>query len=169
MTTGSVTQLCPTLCDPMDCSTSGFPVNQLLELAQTHVHQVGDAIQPSQPLLPPSPPAFNLSQHQGLFQRVSSLHQVAKVLELQLQHQSFQWIFGTDSFRIYWFDLFAAQGTLKSLLQHHISKTSVLQCPMFLLSSSHIHTWLLEKTIALTRRTFVGKVMFLLFNMLGLS
>ena len=83
----SVAQSCPVLCDPMDCSTPGFPVHhQLLESAQTHVHQVGDAIQPSHPLSSPSPPAFNLSQHQGLFKRVSSLHQVAKVLEFQLQH-----------------------------------------------------------------------------------
>ena len=81
----------------MDCSIPGFPVHhQLPELAQTHVHWVGDAIQPSHPLLSPSPPAFSLSQHQGLFQWVSSSHQVAKVLELQLQHQSFQWIFRTD-------------------------------------------------------------------------
>ena len=93
----SVTQLCPTLCDPLDCSTPGFRVlYQLLDLAQTHVHQVSDAIQPSHPLSSPSPPAFNLSQHQGLFQWVNSLHQVAKVLELQLQYQSFQWIFRTD-------------------------------------------------------------------------
>ena len=90
----SVAQLCPTLWDPMDCSTPVFPVHhQLPELAQTHVHWVGDAIQPSHPLLPPSPPALNLSQHQGLFQWVGSSHQVAKVLELQLQRQSFQWIF----------------------------------------------------------------------------
>ena len=75
----------------MDCSTPGLPVlHHLLELAQTHVHRVGDAIQPSHPLLFPSPSAFNLAQHQGLFQLVSSAHQVAKVLELQLQHQSFQ-------------------------------------------------------------------------------
>ena len=87
----SVAQLCPTLCDPMDCSMPGFPVNhQLLELTQTHVHWVSDAIQLSHPLLCPSP-AFSLSQHQGLFQQVSSSHQVAKVLEFQLQHQSFQW------------------------------------------------------------------------------
>ena len=93
----SVAQSCPTVCDPMDCSTPGFPVHQqLLKLAQTHVHWVGDAIQPSHPLSSPSPPAFNLSQHQGLFQRVSSSHQVAEVLELLLQHQSFQWIFRTD-------------------------------------------------------------------------
>ena len=89
-----VSQSYPTLCSPMDCSMPGFPVHhQLLELAQTHVHRVGDAIQPSHPLLSPSP-AFNLSQHQGLFQWVSSLHQVAKVLEFQ--HQSFQWIFRVD-------------------------------------------------------------------------
>ena len=69
-----VTQWCPALCDPMDCSTPGFPVHQLLELTQTHIHQVGDAIQPSHPLSSPSPLLFNLSQHQGLFQRVSALH-----------------------------------------------------------------------------------------------
>ena len=87
----SVTESCPIICDPMDCSTPGFPVRHyLLEFAQTHVHWVGDAIQPSHPLSSPSPPAFNLSKHQGLFQWVSSSHQVAKVLELQLQHQSFQ-------------------------------------------------------------------------------
>ena len=86
----SVTQFCPTLCDPMDNSTPGLPVHhQLPELAQTHVHRVGDAIQPSHPLSPSSP-AFSLSQHQGLIQRVSSSNQVAKVLALQLQHQSFQ-------------------------------------------------------------------------------
>ena len=78
-------------CDPMDCSVPCFPVHhQLPKLAQTCVHQVGDAIQPSHPLSSPSPPAFNLPQHQGLFQGVSSSHQVAKVLEFQLQHQSFQ-------------------------------------------------------------------------------
>ena len=93
----SVAQSYLTLCDLMDCTTPGLPVHhQLLESTQTHVHWVGDAIQPSHPLSSPSPPAFNLSQHQGLFQWVSSLHQVAKVLEFQLQHQSFQWIFRTD-------------------------------------------------------------------------
>ena len=90
----SVTQLCPTLCDPMDCSTPGFPVlHHLLEFAQNHVHWVDDAIQPSHPLSSPSHPTLDLSQHQGLFQWVSSSHQVAKVLELQPQHQSFQWVF----------------------------------------------------------------------------
>ena len=93
----SVTQSCPTLCNPMDCSMPGLPVHhQLAEFTQTHVHWVGGAIHPSRPLSSPSPPAFNLSQHQGLFQWVSSSHQVAKVLEFQLQHQSFQWIFRTD-------------------------------------------------------------------------
>ena len=92
-----VAQLCLTLFDPMDCNMPGFPVHHhFLELAQTHVHWVRDAIQPSHPLSSPSPPAFNLSQHQGLFQLVSSSHQVAKVLEFQLQRQSFQWIFRTD-------------------------------------------------------------------------
>ena len=86
----SVTQSCQILCDPTDCSTPGFPVvHPLLELAQTHVHHVSDAIQLSHPLSSPSP-AFNLSQHQGLFHGVSSLHQVVKGLEFQLQHQSFQ-------------------------------------------------------------------------------
>ena len=93
----SVPQSCPTLCDPVDCSMPGFPVHhQLLELAQAHVYQISDAIQPSHPLSSPSSPAFNLSQHQGLFKWVSSSHQVAKVLEFQLHHQSFQWIFRTD-------------------------------------------------------------------------
>ena len=93
----SVVQSCPTLCDPMDCRTPGLPVHhQLLEFTQTHVHWVSDAIQPSHPRSSPSPPTFNLSQHQGLFQWVSSLHQMAEVLELQFQHQSFQWIFRID-------------------------------------------------------------------------
>ena len=88
----SVAQLCLTLCNPMNHSTPGLPVHhQLLESTQTFVHWVGDAIQPSYPLSSPSPPALNLSQDQGLFQWVSSSHQVAKVLEFQLQHQSFQW------------------------------------------------------------------------------
>ena len=91
----SAAQSCPTLWDPMDCSMPGFPVHHKLpELAQTHVHWVSDAIQPS-PLSSPSP-AFNLSQHQDHFQWVNSSHQVAKVLEFQVQHQSFQWIFRTD-------------------------------------------------------------------------
>ena len=87
----SVAQSCPTLCDPMDCSTPGLPVHhQLPEVTQSHVHRVSDTIQPSHPLSSPSPPALNLSQHQGLFQLVNSSHHVAKVLEFQLQHQSLQ-------------------------------------------------------------------------------
>ena len=103
------------LCDPMDCSIPGFPVLRYLpEFSQTHVHWVDDAIQPSHPFSPL--PAFNLSHHQGLFQWVGSSHQVAKVLELQLQHQFFQWIFRVDFLRD-WFDLLPVQGTLKSLLR----------------------------------------------------
>ena len=120
---GSVTQSCPTLCNPMDCSTPYLLVHcQLPELTQTHVQtHVSDAIQPSHPLSSPSPPVFNLSQHQGLFQWVSSPHQVAKGLELQL----------LISFTMDWFDLLAVQGTLKSLLQHHSSKASILQHSAF--------------------------------------
>ena len=93
----SVAQSCPTLYNPMNCSMPGLPVHQQLpESTQTHVHWVSNAIQPSHPLLSPSPPALNLSQHQGLFQWVSSSHQVAKVLEFQLQHKSFQWTPRTD-------------------------------------------------------------------------
>ena len=92
----SSVQSCPTLCNPMDYSMPGLPVHhQLLEFTQTHVHRVSDTIQPSHSLSSPSPPAFNLSQSQSLFKWVSSSNQVAKVLELQLQHQSFQWIFRT--------------------------------------------------------------------------
>ena len=110
-------QWCPALFDPMDCSTPGFPVHhQFPEPTQTHLHQEGDAIQPSHPLSSPSLPAFNLSQHQGLFQGVSSLYQVAKVLELQLQHHSINEYSGLISFRMDWLDFLTVQGTLKSLL-----------------------------------------------------
>ena len=102
----SVTQLGPTLYDRINCSMPGLPVyHQLPESTQTHVHWVGDAIQPSHPLLSPSPPALNLSQHQSLFQWLTSSHQVVRVLEFQLQHQAFQWMFRTD-----WLDLLAVQG-----------------------------------------------------------
>ena len=152
----------------MNRSTPGLPVHHhLLEFAQTHVHWVGDAIQASHPLLSPSPPAFNLSQHEGLFQWVSSSHQLAKVLEFQLQHQSFQWIFRTGFFRMDWLDLLAIQGTLKCLIQHHSSKTSILQrSDFFIVQLSHPHMTT-RKTIALTRWPFVGKVMSLLLNMLS--
>ena len=129
----SVTQLCPTPWDPVDCSTPGFPIqHQLPELAQTHVHRVGDAIQPSHPLSSPSPPAFNFSQHQSLFQWVSSSHQVVEVLESQLHGISPSNEYsGPISFRMDWSDSLAAQGTLKSLLQHHSAKASILWHPAF--------------------------------------
>ena len=157
-----------TLCDPMDSSMPGFPVHhQLLELAQTHVHQVGDAIQPSHSLLSPSPPAFNLSKHQVF----------SSELLLPIRWPEF-WTFsfsigpsneysGLISFRIDWLDLLAVQGTLKSLLQYHSSKALILRCSAFFivqLSHPYITT---GKTIALTRWTFVGRVMSLLFNMLS--
>ena len=155
-------------CDCMDCSTPGLPAHhQLLEFTQTRVHWVGDAIQPSHPLSSPSHPAFNLSQHYGLFQWVSSSNQVAKVLEFQLQHQSFQWILGLISFRMDWLDLLAVQGTLKSLLQHHSSKASILRHLAFFVVQLPHPYMTTGKTIALTRWTFTGKVMSLLFNMLS--
>ena len=127
----SLIQLCPTLCNPVDCSTPGLPIPQhLLELAQVHVHGVSDAIQPSYPLSPSSS-AVSFSQHEGLFQWVSCLHQVAKLLELQLQHHFFQRIFRLISFRMDWLDLLAVQGTLKSLLQNHSSKAPILWCSAF--------------------------------------
>ena len=144
----SVAQSCLTLCHPMDCSMPGFPVHhQLPELALTHVHQVCDAIQSCHPLLSPSPPAFNLSQYQGLSQWISSLHQVGKILELQLQHQSFQWIFRTVSFRIDWFDLLAVQGTLKSLLQHQLLCVDSLKGNFYTMSSEPVR----KKTNAMTK------------------
>ena len=152
----SVTQSRLTLCDLIDRSRPG-----------TQVHGVSDAIQPSHPLSSPFPPAFNLSQHQGLFQWVNSSHQVAKVSEFQLQHQSFQWTLRMISFRMDWLDLLAVQGTLKSLLQHHSSKASILQCSAFFIVQISHPYMTTGKTIALTRSTFVGKVMSLLFNMLS--
>jgi len=151
----SVAQSCLTLCDPMVCSTPGFPVHhQLPELAQTHVHWVSDAIQPSHPLSSPSP-AFNLSQHQGLFQWVSSSPQVAKVLEFSFSVSPSNEYSGLISFRIDWLDLLAVQGTLKSLLQHHSSKPSILwHSAFFIVQLSHPYITA-GKTIALTRWTFV--------------
>ena len=125
-------KLCPTLCNPMNHSTPGFRVHhELPDLTQTHVHWVGDAIQPSHPLSSPSPPALNLSQNQGLFQWLSSLNQVAKVLEFQLQHQSFQWIFRTDLLQDWRVWSPCSPGILRSLLQHHSSKASILCCSAF--------------------------------------
>ena len=143
----SVTQSCTTLCNPMHCSTPGFPVHHHLpELAQTHVHRVGDAILPSHPLLSPSSPAFNLSQHQGLFSNESVLHiRWPKCWHFSFNVSPSNEYSGLISFRIDWFDLLAVQGTLKSLLQHHSSKASVLQCSAFFMVQLLQHTWLLEK------------------------
>ena len=118
--------------------------HQLPEFTQIHVHWVGDSIQPSHPLSPPSPPALSLPQHQGLFQWVSSSHQVAKILELQLINSPFKGYSGLISLRIDWFDPLAVQGTLKSLLQHPVQKKQFCT-QLYLRSSSHIYTWLLEK------------------------
>ena len=152
----------------MDYSTPGLPVHhQLPEFTQIHVHWVGDAIQLSHPLSSPSPPAPNPSQHQGLFQWVSSSHEVAKGLEFQLQHPSSNEHPGLISFRMDWLDLLAVQGTLKSLLQHHSSKISILlHSAFFIIQLSHPYMTT-GKTIALTKRTFVGKIMSLFFNMLS--
>ena len=163
----SVSQPCQTLCDPMDCSTPGFPDHhQLPESTQTHVQWVGDATQLSYPLSSPSPPALNLSQHQGLFRWVSSPYQVAKVLEFQLSISTSNEYSGLISFRIDWLDLLAVQGTLKSLLQHHSSKASILQrSAFFIVQLSHPYMTT-GKTIALTRWTFVDKVMSQVLNKL---
>ena len=136
-----------------------------IELVMPSNH-LGDAIQPSHPLSSPSPPAPNPSQHQGLFQWVNSLLWVAKVLEFQLQHQSFQWTPRTDFHRMDWLDFLGVQGTLKSFLQHHSSKASILRCSAFF-TVQLSHPYMTSgKTIALSRQTFVGKVMSLIFNML---
>ena len=152
----------------MECSTPGLPVrHQLPESTQTHVHLVGDTIQPSHPLSSPSPPAFNLSQHQGVFQGVSSLNQVAKVLEFQLQHQSFQWIFQD------WFPLglTALISCCPSDSQESFPTPqfkSISSSVLSLLYGQLSHPYMTTgKTIALTRQNFVGKVMSLLFNMLS--
>ena len=136
-----VQSLCPIWLFATPCSTPGFPVLHLLPgFVQTNVDWIDDAIQSSHPLLYPSPHAINLSQPQDLFQWVGSSHQVTKVLELQLKHQFFEWIF-----RIDYFDL-AVQGTLKSLLQYHSSKASFLwHSVVFMVQLSNICTSLLEE------------------------
>ena len=149
----------------MNRSTPTLPVHhQLPEFTQDS--RVRDAIQPSHPLLSPSPPAFNLSQYQGLFKWVSYSHQVAKILELQLQHHSFQWYAVLISFRIDWFDLLPGQGTLQSL-QHHSSNALILWRSAFFIVQLSQPWMTTGKTIALTRWTFVGKVISLLFNTLS--
>ena len=151
----------------MDYSTSGFPVHhQLLEPTQTNVHCVGDAIQPSHPLSSPSP-AFTLSQHQGISNESVLCIRWPKYWSFSFSISPTNVYSGLISFRMDWLDLLAVQGTLKSLLQHHSSKASVLQhlaCFMVQLSHPYITT---EKTIALTKWTFVGKVMSRLFNTLS--
>ena len=150
----------------MKCSTPGFPVHhQFPEFAQTHAHQVGDIIQPYCPLSSSSPHVYNLSQHQGLFQWVSSSHQVPKILEFSFSPSNEY--SGSIPFRTDWFDLLAVQGTLKTLLQHHSSKASILwRSAFFMVQLSHQYVTTGE-TIALTIQIFAGKVVCLLFNMLS--
>ena len=137
----SVTQSCPALFGLMDWSTPGLPIHhQLPEFTQTHFHWVGDAIQPSHLLSSYSPPASVLSQHQGLFQRVSSSHQVAKVLEFSFSISSSNEYSGLISFRMDCLDLLAVQGTLKAFLQHHSSKASIFwHSAFFIVQLSHPH------------------------------
>ena len=167
----SVNQLCLTLCKTMNCSMPGFPVlHCLLEFAQTHVHWVSDAIQPSHPLSPHSPPAHNLSHHQGFLQWVDTLHQVAK------KYWSFSFSIrpanehsGLSFFKVDCFYLLTIQETLKSLLQHHSCKASILRhSTLFMIQFSHSYMTT-GKTIGLTIWTFVNKVVSLFFNVLSLS
>ena len=150
----------------MDCSTPSLPVHhQLQEFIQTHVHWVGDAIQPSHPLSSPSPPAFSLSQHQGLSKSVPPIRW-PKYWSFNLSLSPSNEYSGLISFRMDWVDLLAVQGTLKSLLQHHSSKASILQhSALFIVQLSHpsiYDYWKIALTVALTIQTFVGKVMSLL-------
>ena len=160
----SVAQLCLTLCHPMDCSTPGFPVHhQLLELAQTHVHRVSDAIQPSHTLSSSSPPAFPSIR---VFSNGSVLRiRWPKYWSFSFRISTFNDSSGLISFRIACFDLLAAQGTLKSLLQHHSSKASILQRPAFFIVQLSHPYMTTGKTIALTIQSFVIKVMSLPFDM----
>ena len=162
----SVAQSCLTLCDPMDCSTPGLPVHhQIPEFSQTHVHQLSDIIQPSHPLSSPSPPAFN---HHSI--RVFSNESALRIRWPKYWGFSFNISPSNErpgliSFRMDWLDLLAVQGTLKSLLKHHSSKASILlHSAFFIVQTSHPYMTT-GKTIALTRWTFVDKVMSLLFNM----
>ena len=137
----SVAQLCPTLCDPMDCSTPGFPVHhELPELTQTHVHWVGDATQPSHPLSSPSPPAFNLSQHEGLFVSVLRFRW-PKYWNFSFLTSPSNEYSGLIFIQIFWFYLLAVLQTLKNLLQHHSSKASILQRSV--LQSAELYSWTL--------------------------
>ena len=142
----SVTQSCQTLCDPMNRSTPGLPVHhQLPEFTQTHVHRVSDAIQPSHPLSSPSPPAPNPSQHQGLFQWVISSHEVVKVLEFQLQHQS--WMNTQDWSPLGWTGWISLQskGLSRVFSNTTVQKHQFFGAQLSSQSNSHIHIWPLEK------------------------
>ena len=148
----SVSQSCPTLCDPMNRSTSGLPAHhQLLEFTQTHDDWVGDAIQPSHPLSSPYPLTLNHPQHQGLLQWVSSFHQWPKYWNFSFNISPSTEHLGLISFRMDWLDFLAVQGILKSLLQYHSSKASILLCSaFFIVQFSHPYV-ATEKTISLTR------------------
>ena len=157
----SVTQSCLTLCEPMNCSMPGFPVHhQLLELAQTQVHRVGDAIPPSFPLSSPSPPAFTVFPSIRVFSNDSVLHiRWSKYWSFSFSISPSNEYSGLISFRMDWLDLFAVQGILKSLLQHHSSKASTLRCSAFFIAQLTHPYVTTGNTIALTRQTFVGTVM----------
>ena len=155
-----MTQSCPALCDPMDYSMPGFSVlHYLPEFAQTHVHWISNAMQPS-PLSSPSPPAFNLSQHQGLFQTVVSSHQVAKVVEFQLQRQSFQIIFRIDLIFL------LSKGLSRVFSSTTVWKHQFFSAQPSLWSNSHPYMTT-GKTTALTIWTFVSKVLCLCFTKLS--
>ena len=164
----SVAQACLTLCNPMDCSMPGLPVyHQLPESTQTPVRWVGDAIQPSHPLSSPSPPALNLFQHQGLFNETILHIRWPNYWSFSISISPSNQYSGLISFRMDWLDLLAVQRILKSLLQHHNSKASILQhLVFFIVQLSHPYMTT-GKTIALTRQTFIGKLMSLLFNMMS--
>ena len=160
----SVAQSCPTLCDTMDCSMPGLPVHhQLPELTQTHVHRAGDAIQPSHPLLSPS-----VFPNIRVFSNELALHiRWPKYWSFSFSINPSNEYSGLISFRMDWLDLLAVQGTLKSLIQYHSSKASILwRLAFFIVQLSHPYMTT-GKAIALTRWNFVGKVMSLLFNMLS--
>ena len=160
----SVSQSCLTLGSPTDCSMPGLPVYCFPEFAQTHVHWVGDAIPPSHPLLSPSPPTFNLSQHQGLSNESVLCIRWPKYWNFSLSLSPSNEYSGLISFRMDCFDLLAVQGILKNLLQHHSSKASVLQHSAFFMVQVSHPCMTTGKTLALTIWTFVGKAMSLLFN-----
>ena len=165
----SVAQSCLTFCDPMNCSTPGLPVyHQLLEFSQTHVHWVSAAFQPSCPLLSPSPPAPSIFYSIRVFSNESALCiRWPKYWNFSFNISPSNEYLGLISFRMDWLDLLSVQGTLKSLLQHHSSKASILRHSAFcIVQLSHPYV-ANGKTIALTRRTFVVKVMSLPFNMLS--